>query len=162
MSLLPKSLARAFGFASDLRHWQAVKQMMEREISPILLHFPITGGNPLAFFESRILIWDGSSTRDRFFGAKTVDKAIEPIGTGRTAPIAICDLFDQLSTIDPECSIFKTTLSGEGFSAVSFRFENGLFKKHPSTASYKYDLPKRNEQIITALDEIRDLRPSQP
>jgi hypothetical protein len=162
MSLLPKSLARAFGFASDLRHWQAVRQMMEREISPIILHFPITGGNPLAFFENHVLLWDGSSTRDRFFGTKTIDEAIEPIGTGRTAPDAICDLFDQLSTLSPEVSIYKTTSSGRGFNAVSFQFEKGLFKKQPGEISYKYDLPKREKQIIAALGEISDLRPSRP
>jgi len=150
-------LASLFHASSNTRHWQAVKQMMERDIgSPIAAHFPIRGGDVLAFFKDRVLVWDGTSEEGRG-GERHLSNATEPVGRGRTAPEAVIDLFDQLSTLDPEYSITKIisySLSGQfGFKSMNLKFEKGLFVQTPGIISSHAQLPKRDKDVLNALTE---------
>lgn len=128
-------LARFFGLAKDsntTNHWAALQTYMEQSFGPIRINVPIEGGSVQAFFERQTLVGDSDLLTNRRSreGIFTLDMK-EPIGYGKSHDVAIVDLWEEMTTLDPSETILQLEEvigNGEMHALYKrFAFQKGRF-----------------------------------
>ena len=164
MRTFRQKLASLFCASANVNHWQALRQMMEKDLSPVILHAPIEGGDVLAYFKNRVLIWDGNSYEIKG-GVKIIRDVKEPVGTGKTASRAVISLFDQLTDLDFKTGIMRVdptySENGSYFKYTHLSFKDGLFKSNPGTVETPITLAPRDPRILKAQWERESIYPSE-